>query len=179
MPLDVGVSEAPQLFLKPVDGIAVALRSLHSIAELRQSFDVRLVSFQFKAADDSADRICGLVPKAPLRETALLGRNAYYLTSAGSVVKVWATGMRMPSAPICAPGGVSNSMVPRMSAVAGYLSVTSVNARWPLAARVNGVGGDLRAGVVANDHRNVHGLRGDAVDRDAGGGSAVLSKARM
>jgi len=35
MPLDVGVPEAPQLFLNPVDSIAVALRSLHSIPELR------------------------------------------------------------------------------------------------------------------------------------------------
>ena len=57
MPLDVGVPEAPQLFFKPVDRIAIALRSLHSIPELRQSFDVRLVPFQFKAADDGAHRV--------------------------------------------------------------------------------------------------------------------------
>jgi hypothetical protein len=57
MPFDVGVPEAPQLFLQPVDSIAVPLRSLHSIPELRQSFDVRLVSFQFKSAGDSAHRV--------------------------------------------------------------------------------------------------------------------------
>jgi len=49
MPLDVGVPKAKQLSLKPVDCIAVTLRSLHSIPELGESFDVRLVSFQFKA----------------------------------------------------------------------------------------------------------------------------------
>jgi len=42
------------LFLNPVDSVAVALRSLHSIPELRQTFDVSLVSFQFKAPDDGA-----------------------------------------------------------------------------------------------------------------------------
>ncbi len=40
----------------------------------------------------------------------------------------------MPRAPIWAPAGVSNSTVPRIFAVAGYLSVTSVKARCPLAA---------------------------------------------
>lgn len=40
-----------------------------------------------------------------------------YLTSAGSVVKVCAGGMRIPSAPICALAGVSNSIVPRMFAL--------------------------------------------------------------
>src|SRR5260221_9846857 len=54
MPLDVGVPKAKQLPLKPVDCIAITLRSLHSIPELRESFNVRLVSFQFKATDDSA-----------------------------------------------------------------------------------------------------------------------------
>ena len=39
-----------------------------------------------------------------------------YFARAGSVVYVCATtlGMRIPSAPICAPAGVSNSIVPRM-----------------------------------------------------------------
>jgi hypothetical protein len=57
MPLHGGVPEAPQLFLNPVNGIAVALGSLHSIAELRQSSDVRLISFQFKATDDGAHSV--------------------------------------------------------------------------------------------------------------------------
>jgi hypothetical protein len=57
MPLDVGVSEAAQLFLEPVDGVAVALGSLHAIPELRQSPDVGLVSFEFKPAGDSAHRV--------------------------------------------------------------------------------------------------------------------------
>jgi hypothetical protein len=57
VPLDVGVPEAPQLFLNPVDRIAVALRSLHSIPKLRQTFDVSLVSSQFKATDDSTHRV--------------------------------------------------------------------------------------------------------------------------
>ena len=43
----------------------------------------------------------------------------------------------------------------------------------------HGVGGDLRAGVVADHYGDIHGLRRDAVDRDAGGGAAVLSKARI
>jgi len=37
MPLDVGVPEAAQLLLQPIDCIAVTLRSLGSIPELRQS----------------------------------------------------------------------------------------------------------------------------------------------
>jgi hypothetical protein len=55
--------------------------------------------------------------------------NIAYRARAGSVVYVCAApaGMRMPKAPIWAPNGVSNSMVPRILSVAGYLSVTSVN----------------------------------------------------
>jgi hypothetical protein len=37
---------------------------------------------------------------------------AIYLASAGSVVKVCAAGMRIPNAPIYAPDGASNSIVP-------------------------------------------------------------------
>jgi hypothetical protein len=57
-----------------------------------------------------------------------LFRTLAYLANAGSEVKVCATGMRMARTPICPPNGVPNSMVPRMLAVTGYLSVTSVNA---------------------------------------------------
>jgi len=57
MPLHVGVAEAPQLFLKPVDSISVALRTLHSVAELRQPFDVRLEAPQIKAPDDGSQRV--------------------------------------------------------------------------------------------------------------------------
>src|SRR6185503_8266731 len=54
-----------------------------------------------------------------------------YLARAGRVVKVRATGVRKPSAPIIAPTGVSNSMVPRMLAVTGNC-VASTNELWPL-----------------------------------------------
>src|SRR5258708_1915057 len=60
-----------------------------------------------------------------------------YFANAGSVVKVCAIvvmGMRIPSAPIRPPAGVSNSIVPRMLAAAGYLSTPRVNARCPFAA---------------------------------------------
>jgi hypothetical protein len=69
------------------------------------------------------------------RSGAQLTPKNHYFNSAGSVVKVCAMGMRTPNAPIWAPAGASNSMVPRMFAVAGYLSVTNVNARCPLAAK--------------------------------------------
>ena len=44
-----------------------------------------------------------------------------YLASAGSVVKVSVSGMRMPSEPICPPEGVANS-VPRLLPVNVYLA---------------------------------------------------------
>ncbi len=57
--------------------------------------------------------------------------------------------MRIPSAPICPPGGVSNSIVPLMLAVDAYLSETSVNARWPLAGRLSS--GTTARGVVKRE----------------------------
>ena len=71
----------------------------------------------------------------PPRQSSVFSGYAIYLTNAGKVVKVCATGIRMPSTPIRAPAGVSNSMVPRMFAAAGYLSTASVNARCPFAAK--------------------------------------------
>ena len=44
---------------------------------------------------------------------------ATYFARAGSVVNVCETGKRKARAPISPPGGVSNSMVPRMFAVTG------------------------------------------------------------
>jgi hypothetical protein len=56
-----------------------------------------------------------------------------YLASAGSVVNVSAGGDRRPRTLSEAPGGVSNSIVPRMFAVVGK-SVVSPCERWPLDA---------------------------------------------
>ena len=76
-------------------------------------------------------RFCSITAKnfiaiaAPARQ----GTESYF-ANAGSVVYVCAAtaGMRIPRAPICAPKGLSNSIVPRMCVVARYLSDPSVNA---------------------------------------------------
>ncbi len=72
-------------------------------------------------ADYSAKWITSELPTSPLHG---------YFASAGSVVYTCAAdaGIRIPKAPICAPDGLSNSMVPRMAAAAGYLSDPRVNA---------------------------------------------------
>ena len=54
-----------------------------------------------------------LTPDSSYSETAA------YFARAGSVVNVCETGKRKARAPISPPGGVSNSMVPRMFAVTG------------------------------------------------------------
>ncbi len=81
-----------------------------------------------------------MTPRIWARQTWALsersGPSAYF-TKAGSVVNVCAARKRNASALICPPLGVSNSMVPRMLAAAGYLSVTSVKAKWPLAAKAS------------------------------------------
>jgi len=53
------------LFLKPVDRIPIPGRSLHAVAELRESFDVRFVTFEVEAAYDGTDRVCRLSRKRP------------------------------------------------------------------------------------------------------------------
>jgi hypothetical protein len=60
LPLDIGVPEAAQLFLQPIDGIAIARRPLHAVSELRRTFNVRFIAFEVEAGDHGADRVCGL-----------------------------------------------------------------------------------------------------------------------
>ena len=56
MPLDIGVPVALQLSLEPVDGITVALRSLHAVPKLCQSLNARFVAFEVEPADKPPDR---------------------------------------------------------------------------------------------------------------------------
>src|SRR5206468_12591840 len=57
MPHDVRVPKAAQLFLEPVDRIAVALGSLYAIAELRAPLDVPLVPAEFETAPHLLQRL--------------------------------------------------------------------------------------------------------------------------
>ncbi len=94
-----------------------------------------LVSWPVSRVRRPASRETGATAGGDPRIRRRVRGKDFYLANEGSVVKVCATGMRIPRAPIWPPAGVSNSTVPRILAVAGYLSVTRVNARWPLAAR--------------------------------------------
>jgi hypothetical protein len=53
--LDVRAAIALELRFDPCDGVAIALRAFTAIAELRQSFDRRLVFLKVEVADDRRD----------------------------------------------------------------------------------------------------------------------------
>ena len=78
-----------------------------------------------------------------------------YFARAGSVVKVSLGGMRMPSAPICPPEGVANS-VPRLLPVNVYLLTPKSKRRvcfgWQ--CRRNVV--NLVARVIPHNHWHAH-----------------------
>src|SRR5580704_3650994 len=57
-PFDICAAVAFELGFYPVDGSAIAIRSLAPIAELRQPLDGGLVPFQIKATDESLHWIC-------------------------------------------------------------------------------------------------------------------------
>ena len=65
--LDVLASVLFKLRLDPIDGVAIALRALPAIAELRQSLDGVLVSLEVEAIDEGLYRVVRRVGRRALR----------------------------------------------------------------------------------------------------------------